>query len=147
MEKFADSDRLYPKDLAKRALVDSRLHFDSGHFFCRLRMLYEPILYMGSGEMPEDRIKYIQVQWDIINRFVENSPYVCGDELTIADFCLISTAASVMETAPLDPIEHTKVLDWIERMSQLPYYEELNASPSHDLQVAVRTVQQQNQNL
>lgn len=146
MAKFGDSDRLYPKDLAKRALVDSRLHFDSGHLFCRLRMLYEPILYNQSKEMPEDRIKYIQSQWDIINRFVENSLFLCGDEVTIADLCLVATAESLLETAPLDPVDHSKVVDWMERMTQLPYYDELNAVPSHDLQAAVRAVLQKNQN-
>lgn len=142
--KFADSDHLYPTNLVKRAIVDSRLHFDSGHLFCRLRMLYEPILYMGSGEMPADRIEYIRTQWDIMNRFVENTLFVCGDEVTIADFCLAATTLSLTETVPLNPDTHSKILAWLDRMAELPYYEDLNAIPSRDLQAAVRAMQLNN---
>lgn len=142
--KFADSDHLYPKDLVKRAIVDSRLHFDSGHLFCRLRMLYEPILYMGSGEMFEDRIKYIQSQYDILNRFVEITLFVCGDEVTIADFCLAATTLSLIDIVPLNPDEHSRILSWLNRMAELPYYEDLNAIPSRDLQAGVRAMQQNN---
>lgn len=147
VEKYADSDRLYPKDLVKRALVDSRLHFDSGHLFCRLRMLFEPIFYNQSKEMPEDRINYIRVQWDILDRFLQDSPYVCGDDLTIADFCLVATAASLTEIVPMDPVAHANILKWIERLSKLPYYEEANGIGARDVQSAVRTVLKKNQSL
>lgn len=90
-EKYGETDRLYPKNLVERALVDSRLHFDSGHLFARMRFLYEPILYYKSAEMPEDRIEYVQRMWDIMEKFLGESAYVCGDELSIADFSLVAT--------------------------------------------------------
>lgn len=34
--KYAKDDSLYPKDLQKRAVIDQRLHFDSGILFPRL---------------------------------------------------------------------------------------------------------------
>lgn len=37
--KYGKDDSLYPKDLYKRALVDQRLHFDSGVLFVRLRAI------------------------------------------------------------------------------------------------------------
>jgi glutathione S-transferase len=36
LSKYAKSDNLYPKDLKKRALVDQRLHFDSGIAYARV---------------------------------------------------------------------------------------------------------------
>lgn len=146
-EKYADSDRLYPKDLVKRALVNARLHFNSGHLFSRLRMLVEPVLYMGSSDWPKERVEYIQSQWDILNRFLEKGPYVCGDEMTIADFCLVATASSLNEIAPMDPVEHSKILEWIDRMAQLSYYEELNGAPARNFQAAVISVRQTNESL
>lgn len=37
--KYAKDDALYPKDLYKRAVVDQRLHFDTGILFVRLRSI------------------------------------------------------------------------------------------------------------
>ncbi|XP_055310315.1 glutathione S-transferase 1-1-like [Sitodiplosis mosellana] len=143
-EKYGETDRLYPRDLAKRALCDSRLHFDSGHLFARMRFIYEPILYMKSPEMPEDRIIYAQTVWDIMERWFEESSYACGDEMTIADFCLVASAESLTENAPMDPSKHPKIMKWMERMSQLTYFEELNAAPARDLQGGVREMLKKN---
>lgn len=96
--------------------------------------------------MPEDRINYIQVQWDILNRFLENSPYVCGNEITIADFCLIATATSLTDIAPMNLVEHSNVLNWIERMAKLTYYEETNGAGARDVQTTVRAILKGNQN-
>lgn len=137
-EKYGKTDRLYPKDLAKRALVDSRLHFDSGCLFARLRFLYEPIIYNGSSELPADRVQYIQTAWDILERFLKTSSFVCGDEMTIADLCLVATASSVTEIVPLDPKKHSNIIKWIERLSKLPYYDSLNGSRGKALQQIVR---------
>lgn len=137
-DKYAETDRLYPKDLVKRALVNSRLHFDSGHLFARLRFMYEPILFCGSAELHEDRIQYSQKTWDIMEQFLAESPFMCGDEMTIADFCLAATAESLTENAPLDPAKHSKVIEWLERMAELSYYDELNAAPGEDLRLILK---------
>lgn len=143
-EKYGESDRLYPKDLEKRAVVDSRLHFDSGHLFARLRFLYEPIVFFKSSEWPEDRVQYILTAYDILERFLENSPYVCGDEMTIADICLVATASSLNENIPLESEKHLKIMEWIDRMSELSYYEELNGEPARIFQAGVRDVREKN---
>lgn len=36
VNKYAKDDALYPKDYRKRAVVDQRLHFDTGILFTRL---------------------------------------------------------------------------------------------------------------
>lgn len=141
-EKYGKTDRLYPKDLVKRAQVNARLHFDSGHLFARLRFLFEPILYYKSSEMPADRIQYIQVACDILERFLENGTYVCGDDMTIADLCLIATASSVADIVPLDPIKYKRVIEWIKHMSQLPHYKKFDFEDS--LQATVHRLRVEN---
>lgn len=126
VDKFADSDRLYPKDLASRALVDTRMFFDAGNVFCRLRMITDNVLFGDFTELPSDRVEYAQQSWDTLNRIVEKAPYVCGDDMTIADLSLIASVSSMTEVVPFDPERHAAALEWIERMQQLPYYEEAN---------------------
>lgn len=144
-EKYGETDRLYPKyPLEKRGLVDSRLHFDSGHIFARLRFLYEPILFYNSSDWPEDRVQNIQTAYDILERFLENTPYVCGDEMTIADISLVATTASLIENIPLEPEKHLKIIEWMDRMAELSYYEELNGAPARDFQAAIRELREKN---
>ena len=38
-DKYGKNDSLYPKDLRSRALVNQRLHFESGVLFARLRFI------------------------------------------------------------------------------------------------------------
>lgn len=135
---------MYPKDLVKRSQVNARLHFDSGHFFARLRFLYEPILYYKSSDLPEERFKYIRTALDILERFLADTPYVCGNELTIADLCIVATATSLTDIVPLDPAKHSKIIQWIERLSKLPYYGKLNGAGAKDVQVIIRDLIKKN---
>ncbi|XP_055373209.1 glutathione S-transferase 1-like [Condylostylus longicornis] len=133
VEKYGKNDKLYPKDLIKRSQVDARLHFDSGHLFARLRFLYEPILYYGSTDCSIDKIAYIQKCYDIMEGFLKEHDYLCGDDLTIADFCCIATITSVNEVAPMDSSKYPKVVAWMERLSKLPYYKESNQDGADEL--------------
>lgn len=143
-DKYGADDSMYPKDLVKRATVDSRLHFDSGHLFPRLRFLFGPVFYEKYAEMPEEKIDGIRSQWEIMEGFLENNLYLCGDEMTIADLCCIATVSSLTEIATIDAEKYPKLLEWIDRMSQLPYYEEQNAIGARDIQAAVVATCQQN---
>ncbi|XP_065366984.1 glutathione S-transferase 1 [Calliphora vicina] len=133
VEKYGKDDKLYPKDLLKRAQVDARLHFDSGHLFARLRFLYEPILYYGSTDCSIDKIAYIQKCWEIMEQFLKEHPYVCGDDLTIGDFCCVATITSVNEVAPIDEFKFPNLLAWLKRMSELPYYKDTNEEGAEEL--------------
>ncbi|XP_068145485.1 glutathione S-transferase 1 [Drosophila tropicalis] len=134
VEKYGkDQQQLYPKDLVKRANVDARLHLDSGHLFARLRFLYEPILYHGSTDCSIDKIAYIQKCYEILENFLKDQPYLCGNELTIADFCCAATITSVNDAAPIDEFKFPKVLAWLKLLAQLPYYKEINETGAEEL--------------
>lgn len=126
MDKYAKTDQLYPKDLAKRAEVDARLHFDSGFLFARLRFLFEPIIYYGASVAPTDKIEYIEKCWPLIEAFLERGSYLCGNELTIADFCCVATISSLGHYGG-SINKYPKLTAWLKRMAELPYYESLCA--------------------
>lgn len=118
-DKYDCDNVLYPKDLIKRAQINSRLHFDTT-LYARIRYLYEPI-YDGSSEMPENHIKLVSKCWDILEAFLENGKYLCGDELTVADFACICNFYAVDSFAPIDQYKYVKLTEWIKRMGEIPF--------------------------
>lgn len=99
-----------------------------------MRFLYEPVWMLKFTELPEERVNYIRTAFDIMERFLEKSPYLCGDDLTIADLCCVATISSTTRILPLDPIKHAKLIDWMQRMAQLPYYERANVEGAEGIQ-------------
>lgn len=139
VDKFGDSDRLYPKDVASRALVDARMFFDAG-VFAKIRMITDYVFFAGITEIPEEKVEFAQRSWTTLNRMVEKTPYVCGDDMTIADLCLVASVSSMTQIAPLDLERHAAVLEWIHRMEQLPYYEEANGNGAKGKQYPIDTI-------
>lgn len=143
-DKYGEDDSLYPKDLVKRAIVDSRLHFDTGHLSSRNRFLFEPIWMLGATELQEERINYVRISLDIMERFLAKSSYLCGDKMTIADLCCIASISAFIKIFPLDTTEHAKLIEWTQRMAELPYYKEKNAGGAEGLKNAILKMMQDN---
>ncbi|KAJ6647179.1 Glutathione S-transferase 1 [Pseudolycoriella hygida] len=122
VDKYAKDDSLYPKDLLKRAQVDARLHFDTGFLFARTRFIFEPIFFFGESEAPKYKIEYLQKCWSLMEAFLENGKFVCGDSITIADYCCIATISSVDTVAPIDAEKYPKLTAWKKLMEGLPNY-------------------------
>lgn len=144
MDKYGIDDKLYPKDVAKRTLIDSRLYYEAANVFSRLRCMLDPLLIAKITELPEDKIKYIQETYEVLDRFVSETQYMCGNDLSIADFSLIATVSSIKNFAPIDSAAYPNLINWIERMSQLPYYEEKNGIGSELILQLVNEVLKKN---
>lgn len=70
--------------------------------------------------MPESHILLVTKCWDILEAFLENGEYLCGEEVTIADYSCICNFYSVNSFAPVDHHKHTKLIQWVKRMGQIP---------------------------
>lgn len=145
-DKYAIDDSLYPKDIRKRATVNARLHFDNGFLFSRLRFMCEPVLFFKHKHRT-DRAEYIQQSWPLVEGFLENGNYLCGNEMTIADLCAVTVISSVTDNAPIDPQKYPKLTAWFKRMTQLPYYHEKNAAGAAEIQTMFKHKAAINQNL
>jgi len=125
VSKYGKDDSLYPKDLLKRAVVDQRLHFESGVVFAStLRSIIKMILFKGITEVPKENINAFVEVYDFMETFLKDHDYVAGDHLTIADFSLISTISSSVAFVEIDSSKWPKLSTWIKRMEELPYYSE-----------------------
>uniref|UniRef100_A0A182XUP8 glutathione transferase n=1 Tax=Anopheles quadriannulatus TaxID=34691 RepID=A0A182XUP8_ANOQN len=121
-----DGQTLYPEDPIARAKVNAGLHFDSGVLFSRLRFYFEPILYEGSAEVPQDKIDYMKKGYELLNdALVED--YIAGSSITLADVSCIATIATMEEFFPMDRSRYPALVAWIDRLSRtLPDYDQLN---------------------
>ncbi|CAH1367302.1 glutathione S-transferase 1-like [Tenebrio molitor] len=123
VDKYGKDDELYPKDLAKRALVDQRLHFDSGLIFSWLRNIARGMKYKGRKTLTEDQIEGLENGYGHLDTFLKGNPWVTGNTITIADFSLIANVTSLDVLYPVDPTRFSNVKAWMTRASSLPYYD------------------------
>ncbi|XP_001361313.2 glutathione S-transferase 1-like [Drosophila pseudoobscura] len=134
VSKYADSDSLYPKDLLQRAVVDQRLHFESGVVFADgLRSITKPLLFFNQKVIPKERHQAIVEIYDFVETFLKDQDYIAGNQLTIADFSLVSTITSLEAFVGIDRAKYVRTSAWIKRLEQLPYYEESNAKGVREL--------------
>ncbi|XP_023174973.1 glutathione S-transferase 1 [Drosophila hydei] len=129
VRKYGKDDALYPKDFYKRAVVDQRLHFESGVVFqgC-IRNISVPLFFHNETEVPRRMIDGIYEMYDFVEAFLANQNYLCGSTLTLADFSCISSVASLLGLAPIESKRYPKLSAWIARMEQLPDYQSINGN-------------------
>ncbi|XP_017038700.1 glutathione S-transferase 1-like [Drosophila ficusphila] len=131
VSKYGKDDSLYPKDLLQRAVVDQRLHFESGVVYANaLISITKPLFLHGRKNIPKERYDAIIEVYDFVETFLAGNNYIAGDQLTIADFSIISSVSSLQTFVELDTAKYPKVTAWIKRLEQLPYYEEANGQGS-----------------
>lgn len=121
--KYAKNDSLYPKDLQKRAVVDQRLHFESGMIIARIRDILGPVLFRGKKEIAKENEKGIIQSYGFVESFLEKSEWFAGSQLTIADFSAVSSISSIAPVIPFDANKYPKLSAWLNKMKSLPYYE------------------------
>lgn len=128
------NDSLYPNDLVTRSRINQNLHFDSGVLFARLRFLFEPILYYGSTDLPQEKIDNIYKAYDLLESVLQETPYLVGSSLTLADLSCISSVSSLQGLYPITTEKYPKLNCWIKRLEQLPYYTKVNKEGAVTLQ-------------
>ncbi|XP_065367941.1 glutathione S-transferase 1-like [Calliphora vicina] len=127
VSKYGKDDSLYPKDFLKRALVDQRLHFESGVMFQGgLRAITGPLFFRNETRVPQHQIDAIVDIYNFLEVFLNNGPYMAGDHLTIADFSIVTSVTSLVAFVDIDSSKYTKLTAWIKRLESLPYYQEAN---------------------
>lgn len=84
------------------------------------------VLFEGSNEVPEHLKKALTEGYDLLENFLKKSKYVAGDELSIADFSIVTTVNSFSAFVPLDESQYPHISSWMQTMEKLPYYDGAN---------------------
>ncbi|KAH8254800.1 hypothetical protein KR032_012235, partial [Drosophila birchii] len=124
VEKYAKTDELYPKDLLLRSRVHQRLYFDASVLFMSLRNVSLPYFYHQVSQVPKEKVDNIRDGYAHLERFLGDNPYLTGSTLTLADLCCGATASGLEAVLEIDSEQYPKVRAWLNRLAQLPHYEE-----------------------
>jgi len=124
---YAKDDALYPKDAKKRAVIDSRLHFDDSTLFARFKAAVRPLLFSGETEIPKAKLDGIVEAYGILEVFLDTNKWVAGDQPSIADYCAITSVGALDIIIPVSKTEFPKLTAWMKRCYSLPFYMELCA--------------------
>lgn len=126
IQKYANDDTLYPKDLLVRSSIDQRLHFDSGVLFPALRNSIYSILVDGNGSFSSRLIKGVQSAYNLLNSLFLDNLYLVGNTLTVADLACVTTVTQLEVVLPIDDNVYPNIRPWLNRMEELPNFYDLN---------------------
>ncbi|KYB27876.1 Glutathione S-transferase 1-1-like Protein [Tribolium castaneum] len=127
VEQYAKDDSLYPKDPKKGAIVNQRLHFNTTTLFPKLLDYCVPVLFNNEEPDPNKATKFEELL-NILDGFLKNQSWVAGDNLTIADFAIITVVATA-EGVGFKISNYPNVFAWYQRAKNAMStygYEEIN---------------------
>nr|APC23396.1 GSTd3 [Liposcelis entomophila] len=121
VEKYGKDDSLYPRDLAARALVHSRLYFDNGSLWPLLHEVYGPLFY--GEEVNPDSVKRVQENMQSVEGFLQKNKWIAGPNLTIADISFACIIAGLQPLFDFDISPYPKTVAWLKECSKsIPNY-------------------------
>jgi len=128
-DRFGPSS-LYPEDTQKRADVNRWLAWQMCHLalptntFLFQNML-KPILDMGAPDPAklEEAAESFKDCAVVLDRHLQTNKFICGDELTLADFSIASCFAYA-EPAKMPWSSYDNVQAWYQRVAQTPAWSE-----------------------
>ena len=124
----AGDDALFPKDPKKRADVVRWLCWDLAHYNMAFGTLaFEAVAKPSFMDMPGNEAV---MEWTkenltrfaaILNEQLEGQPYLCGDDVTLADYAMIHVEF-FKESIPFDWSPYPHLNAYYERMRQNPHW-------------------------
>ncbi|KAF2901366.1 hypothetical protein ILUMI_04824 [Ignelater luminosus] len=121
--KYGKDDSLYPYDPYNRAVINQRLHFDSGILFPRMIRIVMPLVRKETNVVPPEKAAEIIEAYEFLEKFLEGNKWMAGDDVTLADLSLIATVTSLDLLVPIDGKKFPNVIAWIRKSESLPYYD------------------------
>jgi len=130
VNKYAESDKLYPKDASVRYMVDKLLYFDMGVLYKAFGEVVYPKM-MPDGGMPQPGEKQHGKLKEVLgwlNGFVSGDTFAAGTaDLTIADIALVATFSTIKATGCVDLADYPETEKWLTKCQGLiPNYEKAN---------------------
>lgn len=119
---------LYPSDIYDRATIDSRLHFDTGVLFQRLKAITEPTFRGTLTGINEEIVSKVEQAYQILEAYLNKTQYVALDHFTVADVCCGATVSSLNTFVPIDCERFPRVIEWYGALHAESCFQEINTA-------------------
>ncbi|KAI5635046.1 glutathione S-transferase 1 [Phthorimaea operculella] len=117
---------LYPADMRVRATVDQRMYFDTGVLFGSFKTLMMSLIKEKATEVSNEMKAPIEEAYGFLEKYLERSPFVAADHVTVADIACIATVSTLNIFVPIDE-KYVKIHEWWNKLKQFDWYEKGNA--------------------
>uniref|UniRef100_A0A1L8E4X3 glutathione transferase n=1 Tax=Nyssomyia neivai TaxID=330878 RepID=A0A1L8E4X3_9DIPT len=114
---------LYPTDPKIRALVDSRMQFDSDSLYPKIRDNFFPVLVRGMKNIEEDKKQAIYQTLSLMETFLEGQEWFAADHPTLADLAILASFSTFVHFGA-DVSKYKNILAWYKRCESLPGFDE-----------------------
>ncbi|XP_053614440.1 glutathione S-transferase 1-like [Plodia interpunctella] len=119
-------ENLYSSDFALRATINQRLYFDAGNLFPKFFAIVVHILKEGGNGPTPQHAADIEENYGILDKYLENSSFIAGDRLTLADISIVATVSTLdIFVAVTD--KFPQLQNWFSRMQETEFYQKANA--------------------
>ncbi|KAH8311608.1 hypothetical protein KR044_007218 [Drosophila immigrans] len=113
VEKYAQNDALFPKDVKQQALINQRLYFDMGTLYKSFADYYYPQIFWKQPAN-EENFKKIEAAFDLFDTLLQNQSFAAGESLSLADISLLASVSS-FDVAGFDLKRYSNVSRWYEQ--------------------------------
>ncbi|KAK5642263.1 hypothetical protein RI129_008430 [Pyrocoelia pectoralis] len=120
VKKYDKGNTLYPDDLIAQVHIHEWLHFDTEIF---VKLSNAMIQLHATRAITEETYTDVRKVYEMLNNYLKGKKWITGDNLTIADFSLLSTIGSYSACLDVDSEKYRNIAAWIKEAERLPFYE------------------------
>ncbi|RWS18492.1 Glutathione S-transferase 1:-like isoform C [Leptotrombidium deliense] len=143
IDKYAENNELYPRNVNERAKIDQLMDFDIGTLYKFEGLFLQP-LFVGKPTNSEDETKF-RNSLKLLDLFVSDKKFVTSDTLTIADISIIASL-SFAEACEFDFTEYVNVAKWMKRVKEsIACFDEINKTAMRNFTLFMRERKNSNQ--
>lgn len=117
--------QLYPSDFKARAIIDQRMYFEASIVFPTFRAIMESILKHKAKGPSEDLIKKTEKVYEYLETYLEASPFLASNHITLADISAVATVTTLHLLVPINE-NFVKVHQWLEQLYNEDWYQKGN---------------------
>ncbi|CAH1999054.1 unnamed protein product [Acanthoscelides obtectus] len=102
------------------------MFFNCCDLFPSIGAIVGSILKENAKTVSKDKAANVTQGYQKLESLLEQSTYVAGPHVTIADFAIVSTISSSNALVPIASNRYPRITEWLSKMQALPYYHEGN---------------------